>query len=125
MNTAYEMSSAVTRKVDGALLIFQRYEGVWMIDRVSTPANERGDEDFVDVPDDLLAHDALMSDDGTCESPGFDGCTAVAGDELEGLTEPERRRFHARQLRRLGLPERGLGASVLWAMISDFHGFRP
>lgn len=112
-------TAAVARKLDGVLLIFQRYEGVWMIDRVSAPANERGDEELVEVPD------SLLESDDSWEAMGFDGGTAVARDELWGLSESQRRRYHERQLRKLGLPERGHGARLLWSMISDFEGFHP
>jgi hypothetical protein len=122
MNTAQDMT-AVARRLDGVTLIFQRYDDLWMIDRVSEPANERGDEDCYDVPDGLLAHEGC---DGGCEAcERFDGGTAVTRAELSGLSELERRRYHARQLRKLGLPERGHGSRLLWSMISDFERFAP
>ncbi len=116
MNTAHDVA-AVARRLDGVTLIFQRYDGLWMIDRVSEPANERGDEECYEVPEGLFE----CGD----ERDVFDGGTAVTREELAGLGEVERRRYHARQLRKLGLPERGHGARLLWAMISDFERFAP
>ncbi len=118
MNTAQDMT-AVARRLDGVTLIFQRYDDLWMIDRVSEPANECGDEECYDVPDGLFA-----CGDNDCDDR-FDGGTAVTRAELSGLSEMERRRYHARQLRKLGLPERGSGSKLLWTMISDFERFAP
>lgn len=118
MNTAQDMN-AVARRLDGVTLIFQRYDDLWMIDRVSEPANERGDEECYDVPDGLFS---CGDNDGDAR---FDGGTAVTRAELSGLSELERRRYHARQLRKLGLPERGNGSKLLWTMISDFERFAP
>ena len=121
MNTAHDMT-AVARKLDGVMLIFQRYEDLWMIDRVSEPANERGDEEYFDIADGLFSYEASERE---CACEAFDGGTAVTRAELSGLTELERKRYHARQLRKLGLPERGTGARLLWSMISDFERFAP
>lgn len=101
--------TAITRALDGALLIFQRFEGHWMIDRVSAPANDCDDEDLE------------RDDEPWC----FEGSTAVARDEVVGLCEFDRRRYHARQLRRLGLPARGHASRALWRMISDWESFAP
>ena len=122
MNVA-EDTGVVARRLDGVTLIFQRYDDLWMIDRVSEPANERGDEECFDVPDGLFAHDDC---EGECaRNDRFDGGTAVTRAELSGLSELERRRYHARQIRKLGLPERGNGSKLLWSMISDFERFAP
>ena len=32
----------VTRQLDGVLLVFSRFEGMWMVDSESTPANDDG-----------------------------------------------------------------------------------
>jgi hypothetical protein len=95
-------AQAVTRKLDGVVLIFRGYNGLWMIDRIAEPANERGDEEWIE-----------------------EGSTAISVDEVWGMSEAQRRSYHARQLRKLGLSERGTGARVLWSMISDFDGFAP
>ena len=100
------METAVMREIDGVHLIFQRYDDLWMIDRV-TP-DERADEE-----------DEAEEDD--C----FEASTAVSRDEVSGLGELDRRRCYARHLRKLALPERGGSARVLWTMISDFDHFAP
>lgn len=92
-------TTVVTRHLDGVLMVFSRYEGVWMIDCETEPANDDG--------------------------PWGDGSTAVGRADVEGLDVEERRSFHARQLRKLGLASRGSGARVLWSMIEDFDGFAP
>lgn len=89
----------VTRQLDGVLLVFSRFDGMWMIDCESAPANDDG--------------------------PWADGATAVARDDVATLDEDGRRAFHARQLRKLGLASRGRGATVLWSMIADFDAFAP
>ncbi len=122
MNVAQDVSG-VARRLDGVTLIFQRYDDLWMIDRVSEPANECGDEECFDVPDGLFAHGD--DDEERAVNERFDGGTAVTRAELSGLSELERRRYHARQLRKLGLPERGHGSRLLWSMISDFERFAP
>lgn len=104
-------ATAVAREFGGAVLIFQRHDDLWMIDRVSRAANERDRED----------DERLDVDDGE----DFDGCTAVARDEVHGLTHDERRRFHARQLRKLALRPSDRGAALLWSLISDFEHFAP
>ncbi len=119
-------AQAVTRELDGVLLVFRACEGLWMIDRVDEPANERGDEDWIESPDGSL--DEGATDDETGEIPGrwgFEGATAVAFDEIWGMTEAERRSYHARQLRKLGLPDRGRPARLIWSMIEDFDHFKP
>jgi hypothetical protein len=97
------METAVTRELDGVHLIFQRYDDLWMIDRVA--------------PDDHADEDE--------EDDCFAASTAVSRDEVRGLGELDRRRCHARHLRKLALPERGRSARVLWTMISDFDHFSP
>jgi hypothetical protein len=92
-------AAVVTRQLDGVLLVFSRFEGMWMIDCESTPANDDG--------------------------PWCEGATAVARDDVATLDEAGRRAFHARQLRKLGLAARGSGSRVLWSMISDFDAFAP
>lgn len=92
-------ATVVTRQLDGVLLVFSRFDGMWMIDCESEPANDDG--------------------------PWADGATAVARDDVATLDEAGRRAFHARQLRKLGLASRGSGAKVLWSMIADFDGFAP
>lgn len=92
-------ATVVTRQLDGVLLVFSRYEGMWMIDCESSPANDDG--------------------------PWREGATAVARDDVATLDHAGRRAFHARQLRKLGLGSRGPGARVLWSMIADFDAFAP
>ena len=89
----------VTRQLDGVLLVFSRFDGMWMIDCETAPANDDG--------------------------PWGDGATAVAREDVATLDEPGRRAFHARQLRKLGLASRGSGAKVLGSMITDFDAFAP
>lgn len=104
--------ATVTRRFEGALMVFQRLDGLWMIDRLGAPANEQceGDEEACDE---------------ACEASELDLATAIAREELAGLTESERRAFHARQLRKLGLHEGGTAASALWRIITDFDRFDP
>ncbi len=92
-------TTVVTRQLDGVLMVFSRYEGMWMIDCETEPAN----------------------DDGECR----EGSTAVARADVAVLDGEARRSFHARQLRKLGLASRGSGARVLWSMIEDFDAFAP
>jgi hypothetical protein len=89
----------VTRQLDGVLMVFSRFDGMWMIDCESTPANDDG--------------------------PLGDGATAVAREDVATLDAAGRAAFHARQLRKLGLASRGSGAKVLWSMIADFDAFAP
>lgn len=157
-------TQAIARKLDGVLLIFRGYEGVWMIDRVSAPANDRGDEEWIELPDGLLCagaphghHGAFSGRDASGDSCGegderddgyyeddveyldrdtrersshgthvsFEGATAVSVDELFGMSDDERRSFHARQLRKLGLADKSGGAKVIWSMIENFQAFSP
>ena len=92
-------ATVVTRQLDGVLMVFSRFDGMWMIDCETTPANDDG--------------------------PWRDGATAVARADVATLDEAGRRAFHARQLRKLGLAGRGSGAQVLWSMIEDFDRFAP
>lgn len=92
-------ATVVTRQLDGVLLVFSRFEGMWMVDCESEPANDDG--------------------------PWCEGATAVARDDVATLDDAGRRAFHARQLRKLGLASRGSGARVLWSMIADFDSFAP
>lgn len=92
-------ATVVTRQVDGVLLVFSRFDGMWMIDCETAPANDDG--------------------------PWGEGATAVARADVAALDEAGRRAFHARQLRKLGLAARGSGAKVLWSMIADFDAFAP
>ena len=92
-------ATVVTRRFDGVLLVFSRFEGTWMVDCECEPAN----------------------DDGI----GCEAATSVARLEVAALDECGRRAFHARQLRKLGLPTRGGAARMLWSMIADFDGFAP
>ena len=102
--------TTVERELDGAVLIFQRLDDLWMIDRVARAANEQDDDD-----------DAATRDD----EQAIDGCTAVARDEVRGLSPDERRRYHARQLRKLALTPSDRGAMLLWSLITDFEHFTP
>ncbi len=102
-------ATPVTRTLDGAVLIFQRYDDLWMIDRVDDAAN------------DCEAYD----DDGDATEAPSGASTAVGGDELRGLSELEQWRYVRRHLRRLGLPERGVAARVIGAMVRDFESFTP
>lgn len=104
--------ATTTRRFEGALMVFQRLDGLWMIDRLGAPANEQ-------CEDPEAACDAPDGDDGA------DLATAIAREEVLGLTESERRMFHARQLRKLGLHEGGSGAAALWRIITDFDRFDP
>lgn len=114
---------AVTRAVEGVTLIFRGYDGLWMIDRVAAPANERGDEDLCDVGElDFEARDAGGWD---ADEDDFEGATAVALAELRGMTADERRSFHARQVRKLGLVMKGEASRLLWRLVSDPSGFQP
>lgn len=92
-------TTVVTRQLDGVLMVFSRYEGMWMIDCETAPAN----------------------DDGTWR----EGSTAVARDDVAALDVEARRSFHARQVRKLGIATRGSGARALWSMIEDFDAFAP
>lgn len=103
-------AKTVERELDGAVLIFQRLDDLWMIDRVSSPANEQDGDD-------------MSMSDGT--EHAFDGCTAVAHDEVRGLSFDERRRYHTRQLRKLALRPSDRGAALLWSLITDFEHFTP
>ncbi len=107
MQTATE-STATTRTLDGVTLVFQRYDDLWMIDRVSLAANDQDDDETFEE-----------TDGGAC----FEQGTAVTRDEVSGRSELDLRRYHARQVRRLGLPARGVGARLLWSMIRDFERF--
>lgn len=154
MNTE---TQPIARRLDGVLLIFRGYEGIWMIDRVGAPANDRGDEEWIELPDGLLSargndgyddgyddtgrdgeHDGYLEDDeeyldrhtrdqgrGGYHRAAFEGATAVSVDELCGMTDDERRSFHARQLRKLGLPDKSGGAKIIWSMIENFQAFSP
>lgn len=97
------MNLAVTREDDGVRLILQRYDDLWMIDRVAANETTREDDD----------------------EAGFEASTAVSRDEVAGLGPGDRRRCHARHLRRLALPEQGWPARLLWSMISNFDDFTP
>ncbi len=97
------MATAVMREIDGVHLIFQRYDDLWMIDRV-TP-DEREDEDE--------------------EDDCFEASTAVSRDEVRGLGALDQRRCHARHLRKLALPPQGRPARLLWSVIADFDHFAP
>ena len=101
------METAVMREVDGVHLVFQRYDDLWMIDRV-IPAERPRDADGDDEDDDC-----------------FEASTAVSRDEVNGLGTHDRRRCHARHLRRLALPEGGRPARMLWSVIADFDRFAP
>ena len=61
----------------------------------------------------------------SCKRNPEDLATAIAREELVGLTESERRNFHARQLRKLGLHAGSNGAAALWQIITDFDRFDP
>lgn len=99
------MNLAVMREDDGVRLILQRYDDLWMIDRVA--ANETTREDDAEADADVEAS------------------TAVSRDEVANLGPGDRRRCHARHLRRLALSERGWPARLLWSMISNFDEFTP
>lgn len=116
----YVHDQPVTLSLDGVQLVFRAYDGLWMIDRVAEPANERGDED-----DEALEETCDEDTDDRVERCDFEGSTAVAHAEVWGMTEEERRSYHDRQLRKLGLPERGRCARLIWSMIEDFDHFAP
>lgn len=109
--------STVTRRMEGALMVFQRLDGLWMIDRLGEAAN-----DVSLVADPATVDDADEDADG---ARAADLATAIAREEVGGLTEEERRAFHARQLRKLGLHPGSTGAAALWRIITDFDRFDP
>lgn len=108
--------STVTRRMEGALMVFQRLDGLWMIDRLGEAANDVS-----------LVHDDRETDgdDETASARADDLATAIAREEVCGLNEDERRAFHARQLRKLGLHPGSTGSAALWRIITDFDRFDP
>lgn len=106
--------STVTRRMEGALMVFQRLDGLWMIDRLGEAANDVS-----------LVHDEPEGDDEAASARADDLATAIAREEVCGLTEDERRAFHARQLRKLGLHPGSTGSAALWRIITDFDRFDP
>lgn len=104
-------TDTVTRRMEGALMVFQRLDGLWMIDRVGEVANDvDGWESDEPANDDLLEGDLA---------------TSISRDEVRGLEGEELREFHARQMRKLGLHSGSTGAAALWRIITDFDRFDP
>jgi hypothetical protein len=68
------MATAVMREIDGVHLIFQRYDDLWMIDRVS--------------PDDRADAEEDEEEDDNC----IEASTAVSRDEVRGLGALDQRR---------------------------------
>lgn len=99
----------VTRWIDGARWVFQRLDGLWMIDRL-------GDTGRDDDPDADDTNDPVHTDDRA---------TAIARVEVQGLDEEERQSFLARQRHKLGLLPGSVGAATLWRVITDFDRFDP
>lgn len=107
----FVQTNTVTRRIEGDLMVFQRLDGLWMIDRVGEVAND------VDPFDD--------ADEGVEGAETFELATAISREEVCGLEGDELRAFHARQLRKLGLHARSSGAAALWRIITDFDRFDP
>lgn len=107
----FVQTDTVTRRMEGDLMVFQRLDGLWMIDRVGEVAN-----------------DVEAFDDDAGGAEGEDTVelgTAISRAEVWGLEGDELRAFHARQLRKLGLHARSSGAAALWRIITDFDRFDP
>jgi len=104
--------ATVMHPLDGALLVFQRYDDLWMIDHIPAPppSNAQSLDDDDDLDADLEAEAVL---------DGGDGATAVAFDELVALDDAGRAAFHARQLRKLGLTPGSPGAGAVWRLVQD------
>ncbi|MEZ4392716.1 MAG: hypothetical protein R3A48_16625 [Polyangiales bacterium] len=107
----FVQTHTVTRRMEGDLMVFQRLDGLWMIDRVGEVAND------VEAFDD--------GDEGVGGEATFELATAISKDEVVGLEGDDLRAFHARQLRKLGLHARSSGAAALWRIITDFDRFDP
>ncbi len=114
---------AVTRRLDGTLVVFQRFGALWMIDTITTPpaSNDAWEDD--EGGGDTDTYDPEQW--GASERVWVEGSTAVSSDELDGLNDDARGDYVARQVRKLGLDPRGEGAAVLRHMIDDFEGFAP
>lgn len=106
-------ATTVMHPLDGALLVFQRYDDLWMIDHIPAPppsnAQSHDDDDDGYAPE---------SDDDAALTAS-DGATAVAFDELVALDLSAREAFHARQLRKLGLAPDSPGARMVWRLVQD------
>lgn len=104
--------ATVTHPLDGALLVFQRYGDLWMIDHIPSPppSNACAFED-----DD----DADACDDDSATGWAMERATAVALDDLVALDGAARRAYHARQLHKLGLSPGSDGAQAVWRLLRD------
>jgi len=111
---SFFQDGTVTRRMEGALMVFQRLDGLWMIDRLGEAANDVS-----------LVGEEPETEDEAAGARADDLATAIARDEVCGLNEEERRAFHARQLRKLGLHPGSTGAAALWRIITDFDRFDP
>jgi hypothetical protein len=109
--------ATVMHPFDGALLVFQRYGDLWMIDHIPAPppSNARSLDDD-DVYDDTGDDDGY---DTEASSAAMERATAVALDDLVALDGAARRAYHARQLHKLGLAPGSDGARAVWRLLQD------
>ncbi len=106
-------ATTVMHPLDGALLVFQRYDDLWMIDHIPAPppSNARSHDDDDDGDTSEFDDEAALT--------ASDGATSVAFDELVALDPSGRAAFHARQLRKLGLAPDSPGARMVWRLVQD------
>ncbi|MBL8602966.1 MAG: hypothetical protein JNK72_13660 [Myxococcales bacterium] len=109
------MSVAVA--CDEGELIFQRWATTWMVDHIASVSASNDEDPEGDDGDEGDPHD----EGGAREL----GSTSVSLDEVEHLSELERRRYFQRQLRKLGVKPQSLAARVLWRLVRDPRGFVP
>lgn len=102
---------------EAGALVFQRWDDTWMVDHIGAmPAVNDDDMSEADFCDDA-------QNDGVREEEL--GSTSVSLDEVEHLSEIERRGYLQRQLRKLGVAPRSRGAALLWRLVKDPAGFVP